>query len=285
VKREESVVQTNISRFTSRLVSLSKKAVVGASAPSYQQGEGGYADWVIVTIHGLKTYLDLPYRRLLDVLAEMPFIVEKLGLDVSELPDFTTICARYQQLEMRIWRVLLRYSADLHELGEIQAIDATCIDRIEASQHFAKRTDYVFEDVKTTAVIDCSTGAILDIHCSVRQKHDCRIAWQVLRRNIDNLEKVVADKGYDWNLLRYILHLDGVETEIKHREHGDSDVALNALIDENTYNQRQLIESAFFALKRVYGGTLGSRTWYGQFREIVLKCAIRNIELETRATA
>lgn len=275
---------TQTSRFTSRLVSLAKKAVVGRPDPAFQEGEGGYADWVIISIHGLREYLGHSYRLLLDVLAEMHGIVEKLGLEVGELPDYSTVCARWQQLKMRVWRVLLRLSADLHEIGELQAIDATCIDRIAASQHFAKRTDYTFEDVKTTALVDCSTGVILDIHCSVKQKHDTRIGWQVLVRNIDNLKTVLADKGYDWNLLRYRLHVEGIETVIKHREHGDLDVAQNAIIDENIYHQRSLIESAFFALKRRFGETLRSRTWYGQFREIVLKSAIRNIALDTRST-
>jgi hypothetical protein len=31
---------------------------------------------VIVAIHGLREYLDLPYRRLLDVLSEMPRITD-----------------------------------------------------------------------------------------------------------------------------------------------------------------------------------------------------------------
>jgi len=283
VKREESGVQSNISRFTKRLVSVSKKAVVGQPAPSYQEGEGGYADWVIVAIQGLREYLDLPYRRLLDTLSEMPGIVAKLGLNVGELPDYSTVCARWQRLKMRVWRGLLRLSAELHELGELQAIDATCIDRIKASQHFAKRTDYVFEDVKTTALVDCSTGVILDIHCSVKQRHDTHIGWQVLVRNIENLSTVLADKGYDWDLLRYILHSEGVKTVIKHREHGYLDIAENALIDDSIYHQRSLIESAFFALKRRFGETLRARTWYGQFREIVLKSAIRNIELDSRS--
>jgi IS5 family transposase len=106
----------------------------------------------------------------------------------------------------------------------------------------------------------------------------------VLVRNLGNLETILADKGYDWELLRHNLHVEGVETVIKHREHGDLHVAHNALIDENVYHQRSLIESTFFALKRKYGESLRPRTWYGQFREIVLKSAIRNIELHTRST-
>ena len=89
-------------QFTDYFVSLAKRAVSDDPAPAVKKGDGGYADWVIVTIHGLREYLDLPYRRLLDVLHEMHGIVERIGLKPSELPDFTTVCARKQQLKMTV---------------------------------------------------------------------------------------------------------------------------------------------------------------------------------------
>ena len=145
MKRVGLVVQTKLARFTRKVVTLAQKAVVGNTKPAVQRGNGGYADWVIVSIHGLKTYLDLPYRRLLDVLHEMPRIGRILGLERTQLPDFTTVCARMQQLKMPLWREFLRLSAELHETG---------MDRVAASQHYAKRTNYTFRAVKTTALID-----------------------------------------------------------------------------------------------------------------------------------
>jgi len=68
VKRVGSVVSSKLTRFTEQVVSLAQKAVVGNPKPALQRGDGGYTDWVIVSIHGLKTSHDLPYRRLLDVL-------------------------------------------------------------------------------------------------------------------------------------------------------------------------------------------------------------------------
>jgi hypothetical protein len=56
-----------------------------------------------------------------------------------------------QDLKMPLWRDFLRLSAALHDTGEIQAIDATGMDRIAASSHYAKRTNYTFRAVKTTA--------------------------------------------------------------------------------------------------------------------------------------
>jgi IS5 family transposase len=277
-------VLTNLARFTKRVVSLAKKAVVGNPRPAYEPGDSGYADWVIVAIHGLREYLDHPYRRLLDVLYEMPRIDRILGLQPDELPDFSTVCARKQRLKMPIWRSLLQLSADLHDTGEIQAIDATGMDRIAASQHYAKRTNYTFRALKTTVLIDCDTGAILDLHCSTRQPHDSQVAWQLLRRNFDQLTTITADKGYDWELLRHRLRAEGVTPAIKYCEAGWHGIANNVLLDDTTYNQRSNVEATFFALRRKYGPIVRARTWFGQFRELVLKCAIRNIELSLTAS-
>ena len=66
------------------------KGLVGEPDPAFEADEGGYADWVIAPIHGLREFLDDTYRRLLDVHHEMHGIVAKLDLPVSKLPEFTT---------------------------------------------------------------------------------------------------------------------------------------------------------------------------------------------------
>ena len=282
MKRGGSVVQTEVARFTKRVVSVAQKAVVGTPAPAVRKGETGYADWVIVSIHAIREYMNQPYRRLMEILYEMPRITRILGLRPSTLPHFSTVCARKQELKMGIWRTLLGLTLDLHELGEIQAIDASGVDRIGASHHYAKRTNYTFRAVKTTLLVDCKTGAILDIHCSMTQPHDSQIGWQVLKRNIDKLSIITADKGYDWWLLRNRLLAEGVKPLIRRREFGWEGVAENALMDDRTYHQRSNVESTFFALRQRFGGRLRARTWFGQFRELVLKCAVRNVELAVK---
>lgn len=272
-------MSSRLSHFTDRLVTLAKRAVSDGPSPAVKKGDGGYADWVIVAIHGLREYLDLPYRRLLDVLHEMQGIIKKMDLKPSELPDFTTVCARKQQLKMSVWRVLLRLSADLHDTGEVQAIDATGFDRHSASHHYANRTDYTFKSVETTALVDCETSIILDIHCSTRQPHDTHVGRQVLTRNLSHLQTVTADKGYDWDDLRQELREADIRPVIKHREFSPLDVAHNARHDDDIYHRRSVVESVFFALKQRYGDTLRARTWFGEFRELVSKAAVRNVEV------
>ena len=197
---------------------MSQKSVVGEPQPPLQKSDGGYADWVFVAIHCLREYLDQPYRRLLDILHEMPRITATLGLSVDEFPDFTTVCTRKQDLEMRIWRILLRLSASLHESGDVQAIDSTSLSYRSSSHNYAKRVKDTFESVKNTLLVDCESRAILDVHCSMNLPHDTQIAWQVLTRNLDQLEAVVADKGFDWNDLRHKSREEGIRPVIKHRE-------------------------------------------------------------------
>lgn len=90
----------------------------------------------------------------------MPRIDRILGMEAVGLLGFTTVCARMQELKMPVWRRLLQLSAGLHDTGEIQAIDATGMDRIAASQNYAKRTNYTFRTVKTTALNDCEADIV-----------------------------------------------------------------------------------------------------------------------------
>jgi IS5 family transposase len=90
---------------------------------------------------------------------------------------------------------------------------------------------------------------------------------------------LTADKGFDWELLRQKLRSEGVKPVIKHRKFGWHGVANNGLLDDTTYYQRSYIEATFFALRRKYCEIVRARTWFGQFRELVLTCAVRNIEL------
>jgi len=108
-------VSSELSGFTGRVVTLAQKAVVGEPDPAVQKGDGGYADWVIVGSTASTSTSITHIAGCWTVLHEMHGIVGKLGLAVADPPDFTTVCLRKQDLEMRIWRVLLRLSAELDD--------------------------------------------------------------------------------------------------------------------------------------------------------------------------
>ena len=174
--------------------------------------------------------------------------------------------------------MLLRLSAQLHEPSGHAAIDATFFDRENASKQYCRRTNYRVQTLKATALVDTETQAILDVHCTTGKPHDTKVGWQVARRNAGDLTSLAADKGYDWMELRENLREEGVRPLIKHRIFQLIDHAHNARVDGPCYRQRAMCETVFSTIKRTLGDAVRARTWYGEFRELVLICAVHNIK-------
>jgi IS5 family transposase len=269
---------SKISRFTKKAVRLAKNAVGGRGEVAAPQGGGGFADYAVVSLHCLRIYLEKSYREALDLLSEMPQILAEIGLEKGDLPDHSTLVKAFDRIKMAVWRMLLRLSAQLHELSGRTAMDATFFDRETASKHYCRRTNYRVQTLKTTALVDTASQAILDVHCTTEKRHDTQIGWQLARRNAGEIASLAADKGYDWQQLRDKLREEGVRPLIKHREFRPIDHAHNAWIDETLYGQRALSETVFSVIKRTLGHAVRARAWYREFREIVLMCAVYNIK-------
>jgi IS5 family transposase len=269
---------SKISRFTQRVVTLAKNAVGGRGEAAAPEGGGGFADYAVVSLHCLRVYLEQSYREALDWLSEMPHILAEIGLKPDELPDHSTLVKWFDRITMAVWRVLLRLSAQEHEPSGHAAIDSTYFDRENASKHYCRRTNYRVQTLKTTALVDTDSQAILDVHCTTEKRHDTQIGWQVALRNAGDLHSLAADKGYDWQELREKLREEGVRPLIKHREFRPIDHAHNARIDSADYGQRALSETVFSSIKRTLGHAVRARAWYREFREIVLMCSVYNIK-------
>jgi IS5 family transposase len=73
------------------------------------------------------------------------------------------------------------------------------------------------------------------------------------------------------------LKADGIEPVIKYREFTDHDRAHNDRLKDAGYGQRWMAETAFSAIKRTISTSVGARSWYLRFREMVLIAAVYNI--------
>ncbi len=216
---------SKISRFTSKAVTLAKNAVGGRGEAAAPEGGGAFADYAVVSLHYLRIYLEKSYREALDLLSEMPQIVAEIGLDLGDLPDHSTLVKAFDRFEMKVWRVLLRLSAQLHDTADHAAMDATFFERETASKHYCHRTNYRVQTLKTTALVDTKTQAVLDVHCTTEKRHDTQIGWQLALRNAGEIASLAADKGCDWQQLREKLREEDVRPLIKHREFRPIDCA------------------------------------------------------------
>lgn len=104
--------------------------------------------------------------------------------------------------------------------------------------------------MKTTLLIDCQCGAVLNLHCTTSRKHDTKIGWQALTRYLDRLNTITADNGYDWDNFRPELRENHVRPVIKHREFNNLDKAHNAGLTDDVYHQRSVLECSFRVIKK-----------------------------------
>ena len=229
----------------------------------------------MIALHCLRIYLDTTYRMTIDLLTEMPQITREIGLEPTDLPHPSTLCLAFDSIEMDICRVLLRQSAQLHDTGNLAALDATYFERSPASRKYCNRTDYEVQKLKATKLVDTDTNIILDLHCTTtRDGSDADICKQLARRHAGELQALAADKGYDCTWLREYLREIGIRPLIKHCINKPYDYAHNARIDDDLYGQRSISESVFSSVKRSLGVALRARSWYREFRELALMCAV-----------
>jgi hypothetical protein len=130
--------------------------------------------------------LDAPVDRLVGniVLKEIPQIIGDIGLNAADLSAPSALCKAFDRICLSVCRVLLRQSAQLHDLSEHAAIDATFYERSAASRHYCQRISYRAQKLKVTKLVDTASQAILDVHCSTnREGSDADLAEQIARRN------------------------------------------------------------------------------------------------------
>ncbi|TKX59768.1 IS5 family transposase [Halorubrum sp. ASP1] len=270
---------TQISRFIGEVVPVAQRVTGDGGESAAPDGGGGFADYALVSLHCLRIYLDLSYRMTIDLLKEMSQIIGEIGLNAADLPAPSTLCKAFDRISMSVCRVLLRQSAQLHDLSEHAAIDATFYDRSPASRHYCQRISYRVQKLKVTKLADTASQAVIDVHCSTnREGSDTDLAEQIARRNAGGLRSLAADKGYDKQSLREGLRDLGIRPLIKHRIFAPYDHAHNARIDDNRYNQRSMTETVNSAVKRSLGFAVRARSWFREFREIALMCVVYNIK-------
>ncbi|SFR36671.1 IS5 family transposase [Halogeometricum limi] len=224
----------------------------------------------------LKVRKNTTYRMLLDELIEMPRI--RRAIDLEELPSPSTLCKAFNRLNMAVWRVLLNLSVTLLPTNGIVGIDASGFDRSHASKHYTKRTKLTIQQLKVTVLVDTRANAIIDVHVTTTRKHDSQIAPSLIKRNTDEVVVLLGDKGYDDQKIRTLAHEQDVRPLIKHRTFSSLHKAWNARIDATLYGQRSQNETVNSRLKRKYGAFVRSRRWWKQFRELVIKCVVHNVE-------
>ncbi len=75
----------------------------------------------MLTVHALRIELDKSYRIAVDLLLEMPGVLEEIGL--TRLPHYTMIRTWLERIPIKMWRAFLGASAE--KRTDHAAIDST----------------------------------------------------------------------------------------------------------------------------------------------------------------
>jgi len=81
-----------------------------------------------------------------------------------------------------------------------------------------KRAELTIQQLKVTLLVDAKVNAILDLHVTTTRKHDSQIAPSLIKRNPDDIDVLLGDKGYDDQKIRRLARQHEVRPLIKHRE-------------------------------------------------------------------
>jgi len=271
-------VDSEIRLFTRNAVTKAKLVVADPDEPADPVGGGGFADWAMLSLHALRIELGKSYRGTLDLLSEMPGVLDEIGL--TRLPHYTVFRRWFDRLPMQRWRAFLQ--ASVEKRSGHAAIDSTGFDRDQPSRHYASRAHYRVRALKVTALVDVETLYITDVHATTTKKSDFRIGPQVARRNATDLLSLAADRGYDAKAFRVELRENGIRPLIKHRIYSSLDHAHNARMDTDRYNRRWMAETAFSSIKRTLGAAVRARSWPLEFREMILKATVYNLRRAVR---
>lgn len=87
---------TQISRFIEEVVPVAQVVTDDEGESAAPNGNGGFANYALVSLHYLRIYLDAPRRTTIDLLKDMSQTIGKVGLDAADLPHPSTLCKAVQ---------------------------------------------------------------------------------------------------------------------------------------------------------------------------------------------
>lgn len=267
--------ETRIYKLACELDKLARKAV-----PEYSSkfSKKTFTQNQHVAILCIKVKLRQKLRETEEMLLNMPAICEAIGL--RSVPDFSTMCKAMQRLKLKVFMVLLYLTACLVSCSGKVAVDATSMDKRHSSKHYIKRCKMRLGAMKITFVVDTERLVILAVHVTVTRKSDMKIILPLTEKALMQfvIKTLCADKGYDDKAIRDWLRSNSIRPLIPHREFNDKYKHYNEMMNQKDKHRRSLCETENSVIKRKYDDTLYTKTFWKQYKEVLIMCCVANIE-------
>jgi hypothetical protein len=244
----------------------------------------------LLTLLLLKEYLGARYRDFTDLVEIMGIVQEQLQL--NEIPHYSTLCKFSKRVPANVLNQLFRkacsFMMEWKNVPSVVAIDSSGFTPDSASTYYSFRTGKTRHDyLKTTISVNTTYKSLLSFHVTNSRCHDSQIAPIVLRAShrVKKSTCYVMDKAYDSERIHQLIH-EELESQsmIPIRDWHASYVSgkyrqiMANSFDVKTYRRRNMAETVFSILKRLFGETIYSRSYRQQVKEIKLKCIIFSLD-------
>ena len=244
----------------------------------------------LLTLLLFKEYLGAHYRDFVKLVEIMGIVQEQLQLD--EIPHYSTLCKFSKRVPStvlnRLFRKACSFMTEWKDTTSIVAIDSSGFTPDSASTYYSIRTGKTRHDyLKTTISVDSDHISLLAFHVTNSRRHDSQIAPIILRASnrVKKSRCYVMDKGYDSERIHQLIHENlKSQSMIPIRDWHASYVSgkyrqsMATSFDSTTYGRRNMAETVFSILKRLFGEIIYSRSYRQQVKEIKLKCIIFSID-------
>ena len=207
----------------------------------------------------------------------MKFLDEFYGINLH----WTTLQKFRKRVPLAIWQALLKYTAN--NSIAVAAIDGTSMQRHNPSMHYLKRIDReenISVPIYLNVMIDVIRRKFVAIRHHATKCGEVPDAYYLLKQSPKEIELAVMDKLYDSEKLHRLLRERGTYSIIpvkKNWARGQLRKQLKDCFDYTLYWQRNLIESLFSALKRLFGNHLRGLTARTQRAEVYMRLIAYNL--------
>ena len=181
-----------------------------------------------------------------------------------------------------VWQRLRQASIGEEECS-IAALDGTGLSRSNASQHYLKRIDSdkrVKCYVQQVVLIDVNKRKFLSWRIRATPRGEKIDVPYLIRHSPILPDGVLMDKGFDSNPLHSWLREHGIWSVAPVRQgcrHGQYRKQLRDCFDYELYWQRNIVESLFSAVKRLFGSHVRAKKARMQYAELSSRLIAYNI--------
>lgn len=256
-----------------KLINKVKHLIKKAQMPKWLNhfGPKKFKTWQLCLGLLIKEVFRLSYRR------AMNFLNEFYSIHLH----WTTLQKFRKRMPLLYWQILL--SCTVCSTIDIAAIDGTSMQRSNPSDHYLKRIDREEKTsipVYVNAMVDVVRKKFIAIRHHAKKAGEARDVKYLIEQTKQDIELVLMDKAYDSEKLHRYLRNQGIFSIAPVKNNwakGQLRKQLKDCFDHALYWQRNIIESLFSALKRLFGNHLRGLTARLQRAEIYARLIAYNL--------